>query len=309
LNNVSISKENREKNLRLALELMLHRLRDRAIDTAFLNPAEAPFADQVLRTTWEELIRNGCTESIHDGQYRLTAKGWLTALQSSDAASSSDFQKRLGRVLAAMKAYVKGRQESAVISLQDLSTQSGEAEGFIFNIVESKASSTGNERTGAKWFQDAKGRLVEIPVDFNLEPVDIASALTVDHLKRIEELEERLHIAEEDRSQYHCEHCDAPLVGVIQRDYEEHHCVVSYESFACGLVTADGFEERPCPYGPNYPSLDEFNIYSKQEGRIWFCYAEPKTKRARRVGFQREGGVTQADAEERLRSMLAPKKK
>src|ERR1022692_725014 len=53
-------------------------------------------------------------------------------------------------------------------------------------------------RTGATWYRNEKGRLVEIPVDFDLEPVDIVTALTVGHLKRIEELEARLEEVEED---------------------------------------------------------------------------------------------------------------
>jgi len=109
-----------------------------------------------------------------------------------------------------MKRHVKGRKDSAVVSLRQIAEESQEPEGFIFNVIDSKGSSTGNERTGANWFDGERGRLVEIPVDFNLEPVDVVSALTAPHLQKIQELEERLEAVEEDRAQFHCPYCDAP---------------------------------------------------------------------------------------------------
>jgi hypothetical protein len=39
-----------------------------------------------------------------------------------------------------MKKHVKGRKESVVISLEDLTADAREPEGFIFNIIESRGS-------------------------------------------------------------------------------------------------------------------------------------------------------------------------
>ena len=248
-------------------------------------------------------------ESLTSPQYRLTAKGWLVGLEISGASASNNFLERLGRVLATMKPHVKGRRDSVVVPLQQIAEESGEAEGLIFNVIDSKASSTGSDRTGANWFEDGRGRLVQIPVDFNLEPVDIASALTEKHLQRIQELEERLKEVEEDRAQFYCPHCDAPLSGVGHQDFPEYHCVVTYESFACGYVSADGGEEHPCPYGPNWPKLDEFEFVTKQDGEMWVCYATGKTDRARRVHIYRELGKTKEEAEALARTAASPKKK
>jgi hypothetical protein len=172
-----------------------------------------------------------------------------------------------------MKSHVKGRHESTVVDLPTLAAESNEPEGLIFNIIESRASSpVSAARRGATWFENERGRLVEVPVDFNMEPVDIAEALTVPHLEKIQALEERLERVEEERAQYHCPHCDAEISGITGQDFPEHHAYVTYETFACGRVTADTWEEGPCPYGPNWPHLDEFEFVVREQGDLFVCY-------------------------------------
>ncbi len=306
---MTIAKHNREENHKTAFSLMLEELGDRAIDTIFFNPAQPPFRDHVLRTTWEELVRQGLMESINSAQYRLTAKGWLVGLEMTGTAQSAKYKERLGQLFAAMKRHVKSRTASAIVSLRQLSDESREPEGWIFNVIDSKAGATGNPRAGARWFGGERGRLVEVPVDFNLEPIDITNALTLQHLDRIQELQERLQTVEEDRAQFHCPYCDAPISGVGHQDYPEYHCIVTYESFACGYVTADGGEESPCPYGPHWPTLDEFEFIAKQNGNTWTCHPIPKTARARRVHVGSAVGLTKEDAEERAKKTAGPKAK
>ena len=304
---MTVSKNEREENHRVAFRLMLQELGDRAIDTTFFDSSRPPFEGRVLRTTWEELDRQGNVQRMGSSLYRLTPKGWLIGLEILGTSKSSEFMERLGRLLAAVKAHVKGRRESATVSLQQLAEESKEAEGWIFNVIDSRASSTGSDRKGADWME--RGRLVSIPVDFNLKPVDIASALTAQHLQRMRELEERLEAAEEDRAQFHCPYCDAPFVGAHDEDYPEHHCIVTYEGFACGYVTADGQEHVPCPYGPNWPTLDEFDFVTKQDGHSWVCYPTGKTDRARRVHVFREMGRTREEAEELAKKAASRKTK
>jgi hypothetical protein len=304
---MSISKQQREDNHKVALSLALQELADRPTDTTFFDPSQPPFEGQVLRTTWEELDRQGCVQSLDRSSYRLTAKGWLAALESTGLSKSNDFLERLGRLLAVMKEHVKGRRASAIVPLRQLADESRESEGWIFNVIDSRASSTGSQRTGADWME--RGRLVLIPVDFNLEPVDIASALTAEHLKRIQELEERLEAAEEDRAQFHCPFCDAPFVGAHDEDYPEYHCIVTYESFACGYVTEDGQEHVPCPYGPNWPEPQDFEFITKQDGDKWICHVTGKTNRASRVHVLRQVGNSKEEAEELARKAAARKTK
>jgi hypothetical protein len=308
---MTIGRREREENQRRAFSLILNALGDQAIDTTLFDAEAPPFAESVLRTTWEELVRSEYVSKLRGAQYRLTPKGWLAALELSGTAESDTYRERLGRVLAAMKSHVKGRSESKVVDLRTLAAESNEAEGLIFNIIESRASTPVSAgRRGATWFEKERGRLVDIPVDFNMEPVDIAAALTIPHLEKIQALEERLERVEEDRAQHHCSDCDAEISAITGQDFPEHHAYVTYETFACGKVTADGWEETPCPYGPNWPQLAEFEFIARKEGDLFVCSPMPKTDRARRVRLMtREVGRTKEEAEENARVAVAPKVK
>lgn len=308
---MTIAKREREKNQRAALSLMMGLLGDQAIDTTLFDSDAAPFAEVVLRTTWEELSRADCVNRIGEGQYRLTAKGWLAALEVAGAATSGEYLQRLGKVLAVMKAHVKGRHDSRVVDLRTLAAEANEPEGFIFNIIESRAGGSGGAgRRAATWFEGERGRLVEIPVDFNMEAVDIAAALTLPHLERIQALEERLERVAEERARHHCPYCDAEVSGIAGQDFHEHHAYVTYERFGCGLLLADGHEEEPCPYGPNWPPLEEFEFIAKQNGKLWVCQPNAKTARARRIRVVlSEVGRTKEEAEENARIAFGPKVK
>jgi len=306
---MSLPKGARLENHEAAFTLMMDVLDDQAIDTCLFDPGQSPFQEKILRTTWEELERQGYVEAVGPLQYRFTARGWLVGLEVTAASQSTEYLERVGRVLAVMKGHVKGRGNSAIVPLQQLAMESGEPEGWIFNVIDSGSTSTESKRTGASWLKGDRGRLVEIPVDFNLEPVDIVSALTAQHLERIEQLEARLEEAEQDRAQFHCPYCDAPFLGSGQRDYPEYHCIVTYEWFDCGYRTADGDEESPCPYGPNWPALDEFEFITKQDGDLYVCHAVAKTERARRVRIYSETGRTREEAEQRAKESAAPKRK
>jgi hypothetical protein len=183
---MTVGRREREENQQLAFSLMMRALGNQAIDTTLFDSGGPPFAESILRTTWEELVCGEYVTGVRDAQFRLTPKGWLAALELSGAAESAAYRERLGRVLAAMKSHVRGRHESKVVDLQSLAAESHEPEGFVFNIIDSRASSPVSAgRRGARWFEKERGRLVEIPVDFNMEPVDIAAALTIPHLEKL----------------------------------------------------------------------------------------------------------------------------
>lgn len=75
-----------------------------------------------------------------------------------------------------------------------------------------------------------------------------------------------------------------------------------------GIVTADGEQEIPCPYCPNWPRVEEFDFRSEQHGAIWLRYPIGKTARARKVHILSEHGMTQEEAESKVKSAVAPKK-
>ncbi len=308
------STKERQRNNEAALKLMYELLNDSAIDTALFEANSLPFAGTVIRTTWEDLLSNGYVElALTDESfrvYRLTAKGWLVCLHLTNATSSSVFMARLGRLLATMKKHVKGRTTPKLVSISDIATESCEAAGWIFNVIDSRATTSSTiERIGAKWFNNERGRLIEIPLNFNMEPIDIAAGLNVQHLQKIAELEDRLHEFQIEHARFHCPDCDAPLIGGGQQDFPEDHCIVNYENYECGLITADGFEEAPCRYGPRWPSLDEFEFRTASHGSYWSCYAMAMTDRARRVTVPMAYAATEEQAKLILQTGASPKKK
>jgi len=72
----------------------------------------------------------------------------------------------------------------------------------------------------------------------------------------------------------------------------------------------DGFEEIPCPYGPYWPALEEFDFITEQHGNLWSCYPVGKTPCARQIRTTvREIGRTKEETEEPARQVIAPKQK
>jgi hypothetical protein len=120
---MTVAKDKRRANHCRAFELMLAQLAGRAIDTNLFDAELPPFAETVLRTTWEELLREGYVEAV-GARWRLTAKGWLLAIEATtDVSKSPTYRERLGRLLAVMKRHVKGRRDSAIVELRMLEKQ------------------------------------------------------------------------------------------------------------------------------------------------------------------------------------------
>ena len=70
---MTVAKDKRTVNHRKAFELMLAELADGAIDTTLFDTGVPPFRENVLRTTWEELLREGYVEAV-GARWRLTTK-------------------------------------------------------------------------------------------------------------------------------------------------------------------------------------------------------------------------------------------
>jgi hypothetical protein len=311
---MTLSNKDRERNNEIALRLIFEDLGEAPINLRIFLANDPLYAGKVDRTTWEDLAQSDYLEQVFATEgsrgYRLTPKGWILCLELTGASNSAEFKKRLGRIIGAMKRHVKGRSDPKFISPWELADESGEPFGLVFNVIDSRASSSLNfGRIGATWYKGERGQLVEIPVNFSMEPIDIAAGLTVEHLEKIEDLEARLQEVEEDRAKFHCPDCDAPLVGGGDQDFPEAHCIVTYENYACGLTLADGFEESPCPYGPRWPRLEEFEFRTESHGSYWSCYALAKTDRARRVSLPVANAATENEAEALARKRASPKKK
>lgn len=107
-------------------------------------------------------------------------------------------------------------------------------------------------------------------------------------LEEIADLRERLD---------ECPHCGAELVmkseGIDGLEYEN-------KSYACGYLT--GEHNHPCPFDPNYPKLEEYDLETKYDERreTWYCYPKPKTKMAELLELDNKWGKTEDEAIRRV---------
>ena len=169
---MSLSREERLKNIDLALTLMLRELGDRAFTNALFRIGLRPFED-VHPTTWQELVRRGLitkSDTILGSFCELTGDGWRAALELAWLKHGEILQQTLSKVAAALKDQVKGRHEDAVVSLDNIVTASGVPENLVFNIIESRLLDHWCNMKGACWYQ-GRPPLVHIPLEFGLEPL------------------------------------------------------------------------------------------------------------------------------------------
>ncbi|MGA2881297.1 MAG: hypothetical protein ABSG13_20300 [Bryobacteraceae bacterium] len=175
---MSLSGEERLRNLALALRLMLQELADNAIDIAMFELKAETFAEtfkDVRTTTWKEFedrywIRR--MDAIGHPMCRFTGSGWLAAIDLVWDDVKTLFEARLATLAAALKGEVKGRDEDAYVYLDSLAATSGLPESWIFNTIEAGLLEHRFNRKGAHWYDRRSGSpLIHIPVDFGLDPL------------------------------------------------------------------------------------------------------------------------------------------
>ena len=91
---------------------MLQELGAGSIQTTFFDGSNPTFK-AVLQTSWAELESQGLVIRSSGSKYRLTAHGWLVALEAAGARQSQEFFRKVSKILAALKRCVKGRVGSA----------------------------------------------------------------------------------------------------------------------------------------------------------------------------------------------------
>jgi myosin heavy subunit len=107
--------------------------------------------------------------------------------------------------------------------------------------------------------------------------------------KQMEEAQRLLEEYEYFKDQFSCEHCGAELIRMA--DYDE----MSDIAFACG----NSFSS-PCPYDPEFPTLDEYELTMRTNRGTWYCQANPRTKNARKLRLQSTWGDTEEQAKQRM---------
>lgn len=86
-----------------------------------------------------------------------------------------------------------------------------------------------------------------------------------------------------------CPHCGARLI-TLGGDEEE---IRVYE---CGYSV--GFREHPCPYDPDFPTLDDYELRTKHypDRKMWLCFPEPKTEMAEKLKLEIMKGRTEGES-------------
>jgi hypothetical protein len=296
---MTLAKQDRGENLKNALRLLLQELGDEAIDLKLFDPLQPPLAEVVLSTTWDELESRAFIETVVPNVLALTGRGWIAALFASGELHSPAFQERIGIAFRTMKTYVGGRSNAQLVSLRHLARDTDLPEGWLFNVVEGRYLEEVSKRRGAGWLK--KGRVIAIPVGFNVEPTDLDTLLQTEILKRVEELEERLEVTAEELGQYKCSYCGAPLISSGSITLDEHNDGY-YQSFECGHYSIDGYSDQLCPLDPQFPQLNDFELRTQQQGSVWICTPIAKTRYAARVDLHTGRGRTE---EEALQNVIA----
>jgi hypothetical protein len=287
----------RSENFVYALKTMLDGMGDAALDEVSFAAAEYA---AILNTTWDELLARELIEQLPTGEHILTGRGWTAAVIATGQINDPEFKERIQTLFAALKSFVKGRGTAATVSLRELVTKTGLPEGFIFNVIEGKYMEEISKRRGASWVKP--GRLVLIPVAFNIQPTDLRTLLEPVVLQRLGDLTENLEATQEELSRYRCPYCKAEMTASGGYPIDEHNDG-DYEQFSCGYGVRDGRVESLCPKDPNFPKFEDFELIMRQtKDGEWICWAKPKTRYATLVRLDSCPGRTVEEAQRRVKA-------
>jgi len=296
---MTLARQERTANFKLALTTLLEAVGDYALAEVLFDPNAHP---DILKTTWEDLEKIALIEPLPTGKYLLTGRGWTAALLTTGTQNEPWFKDRLSKLFSAMKKLVKGRHEPAIVVMRVLVETTTLPEGWIFNIIEGKYLEEVAKRRGASWVKS--GRIVLIPVSFDIEPTDLNTLLQDQVLRQVEELmvdlEDTRADLDEHQNRYHCPFCGAELFAAGGYPIDQHSDGY-FESFVCGYTVHEGQVSRLCPKDPGFPKLEDFDltVHRTNDGQ-WVCWTAGKTSQARLVSIPPCPGRTEEEARRRV---------
>lgn len=120
--------------------------------------------------------------------------------------------------------------------------------------------------------------------------------------QEIDETRMRLEGVQEQLADFLCPVCGSTLKhrSIVPLDSSTYTTDYVMERYECGYESHDGRMFSPCPYQPDYPNPDDYEVVCSESGNgNWVCQAIPKTPMAKRVDVWPGTGRTrdQADAE------------
>ena len=150
---MSLSKSERLENIHEALRKALTHLGYDAIDTKVLNPSD-PVFEGIQPTTWQYLVDNRLVKERRAStwrHYEITGWGWRRALEVTGELETQEFKDRLGKLCAAFKDRVKGRQGSVFLNPQRVAEEIGIPWQWIFNVVDGRLIERCFRQHGVRW--------------------------------------------------------------------------------------------------------------------------------------------------------------
>lgn len=117
---------------------------------------------------------------------------------------------------------------------------------------------------------------------------------------QIDAAENRLQEAHDALARFQCPTCKADLssTGIIEHEYGDSRI----DRFECGYESIDGYKSRLCRKSPEFPSLDDFDIHTRGDGRVFLAWAVAKTELASMASIPGGHGRT---AEEAIAHLIA----
>jgi hypothetical protein len=170
---MTLSRTERSENIELALKLMMGELGEYGINQLLFEIDKPPY-ENIYPTTWQYLEDQYLIERLDTMGARhceLTGPGWLQGLRVIGTIEAPDTREKVGKVMAELKRHVEGREEKEFEYVEVIADEAEVPLGFVYNIIESGYIETVLNRKGAQWYPRAPRRMVEIPVDFGLEPL------------------------------------------------------------------------------------------------------------------------------------------
>jgi hypothetical protein len=117
----------------------------------------------------------------------------------------------------------------------------------------------------------------------------------------IDQLQDEIDQLHDELIEYRCPYCRASLSTRETIDYDQKNSGL-VDTFECGYATG-GFRERPCPFGPKFPHLEDYDLQitvneEESSGFRYTCHTFPKTDAARCVDLRTGYGRTADEARE-----------
>ncbi len=165
---MSVSKTEREANIKLALNLMMLNLGE-PYEWQDHEATTKKFAD-VFQTTWDELVERGLAVPSGHDCYQLTGPGWIAGLKASGQFDDPQFREKAGRLSRALKARVKGRHDFGYANRAELADETGLSEFFVYDAIDSQLLRELFSYTDATWAErDQMKNEIDIPPRFGLD--------------------------------------------------------------------------------------------------------------------------------------------